>query len=155
MKKDELKSIVARIALERQPAYEALAEGYRNIIFLTEEDIHTIHETLIEAFGGKKDILDKSKIGSAVQAVKMATYYQNLEIIEAAACYLFYICQSHAFADGNKRVAASAMEVFLNLNGYRLRVENNSLARLVINIAKGGLEVIDIMQHLDAWAIKD
>ena len=37
--------------------------------------------------------------------------------MEVAAAYLFYLCRSHPFVDGNKRVALATCLVFLSENG--------------------------------------
>jgi death-on-curing protein len=51
-------------------------------------------------------------------------------IPEKAAAYGFFIAEAQAFIDGNKRAAAIAMEAFLILNAYELRMSDDDIADL-------------------------
>ena len=51
-------------------------------------------------------------------------------IPEKAAAYGFFIAEAQAFIDGNKRTAAIAMEAFLLLNRYELRMSDDEIAEL-------------------------
>jgi death-on-curing protein len=66
---------------------------------------------------GLKGLLD-----SALAQPK-ATFFGELlhrEIHDQAAAYLYHLVKNHPFLDGNKRVGAAVMEVFLRINGYVL-----------------------------------
>lgn len=51
----------------------------------------------------------------------MSGYYDSLE--EMAAALFESLLINHPFVDGNKRVAFFGTDVFLRLNGWKLRVE--------------------------------
>ncbi|MCR5335055.1 MAG: type II toxin-antitoxin system death-on-curing family toxin, partial [Synergistes sp.] len=47
------------------------------------------------------------------------------------------LVQNHAFIDGNKRIAAHAMLLFLALNGVELCYEQHELADIFLRLASG------------------
>jgi death-on-curing protein len=49
------------------------------------------------------------------------------------------LTQAHAFIDGNKRVAAVITEVFLELNGTQLTMNDGKIVSLFLDIAAGNL----------------
>ena len=62
-------------------------------------------------------------------------------IPEKAAAHAFFVAESQSFIDGNKRTAALALTVFLDLNGYELyEADETELADRLIEL---GSRVID------------
>ena len=86
--------------------------------YLTAEAVRTIHEQVLAAHGGMTGVRDESLLESAVAAPEATMTGVTLisEPVEIAAAYLFYICSSHAFLDGNKRTALASCLLFLKLN---------------------------------------
>jgi death-on-curing protein len=60
-------------------------------------------------------------------------------VATCAATYAFHLAQAHAFVDGNKRMAAAAAEIFLEINGARLALTNDLIVDLFLKIAAGEL----------------
>ena len=48
--------------------------------------------------------------------------------------------------DGNKRIGAHAMLVFLALNGIEMKYTQKELYETVLSVAAGGLEYEDLLQ---------
>jgi death-on-curing protein len=110
-------------------------------VFLSVENILSIHARMIAEFGGAEGVVDHGMLESAV-AMPTASFAGELlhESLPAmAAAYLFHICKNHPFIDGNKRTAVVAAEIFLNVNGLRLHVSNADLKRLCLGIASGDI----------------
>lgn len=64
--------------------------------------------------------------------------------IEAkAAALLHSICLNHALVDGNKRLAALATMVFLDINGKEPTLTNADLFDLTMAVASGELRDVD------------
>lgn len=64
--------------------------------------------------------------------------------IEAkAAALLHSICLNHALVDGNKRLAALATMVFLDINGKEPTLTNADLFDLTMAVASGDLRDVD------------
>ena len=76
--------------------------------------------------------------------------YLHRDLPEMAAAYLFHVCQNHAFLDGNKRVAAAAAIMFLDLNGTELSLTEDEMERLALAVARGErskTEIADILRR--------
>jgi death-on-curing protein len=108
-------------------------------VFLSIEDVLSIHERMIEEFGGMPGIADRGLLESAVSmpTAGFAGELLHKSGSSMAAAYLFHLCKNHPFFDGNKRVAVVAAEVFLNINEMRLDVSNEELKELCLGVAAG------------------
>jgi len=107
--------------------------------FLSVEHVLAIHRRVIADFGGDPTLRDRGLLESAVMmpAAQYGGKFLHPGIAAMAAAYLFHICRNHAFADGNKRTALAAAEVFLLLNGRQLRATNREVERLTLAVAEG------------------
>ena len=58
------------------------------------------------------------------------------------------IC-NHAFLDGNKRIGAHAMLIFLALNGIELAYTQEELSDMILNVASGdsSFEDLGLVDH--------
>jgi death-on-curing protein len=108
-------------------------------LFLTLDEVITIHRDQVERYGGSQGVRDWGLLKSAV-AMPAAAYggqYLHTDLCEMAAAYLFHIVQNHPFIDGNKRVGAVAADVFLALNDVRFGAKEDDYADLVLSVARG------------------
>ncbi|MBQ7604702.1 MAG: type II toxin-antitoxin system death-on-curing family toxin, partial [Clostridia bacterium] len=62
----------------------------------------------------------------------------------------FGLIQNHAFIDGNKRIGAHAMLVFLALNGYVFSYTQKELAEIVLSVAAGEKDCDDLLFWLQS-----
>jgi len=108
-------------------------------IFLSIENILSIHARMISEFGGMPGVADQGLLESAVSmpAAGFRGGFLHESLPAMAAAYLFHICKNHPFFDGNKRVAVVASEIFLNINGMQLDVDNEELKQLCLGVASG------------------
>ena len=53
------------------------------------------------------------------------------------------LARNHPFLDGNKRMAITAMSVFLRMNGFYLEVLQKELVRFSLDMAVGKLSDIE------------
>jgi len=74
---------------------------------------------LIDLFGGLHGVRDKGTVEAAVFRPQTG-YYNSLE--EEAAALMESLGNNHGFVDGNKRIAFSAADTFLRINGFYLDV---------------------------------
>jgi death-on-curing protein len=75
-------------------------------------------------------------------------FYQNADIAELAAAYGYGISSNHPFLDGNKRTAFVVVELFLNLNGYELKADDNICVQTFLSLAAGTLSEKDLATWL-------
>jgi death-on-curing protein len=94
---------------------------------------------MIDEFGGLSGVADQGLLESAVAmpSAGFAGEFLHKNLPAMAAAYLFHICKNHPFFDGNKRVAVVASEIFLNINGMQLDVDNEELKQLCLGVAAG------------------
>ena len=100
------------------------------VIYPTLQETLELHEQLIQRFGGSAGVRDLGLLESALLRPQTG-YYDTLSL--QAAALLQSLIQNHCFIDGNKRVAFSAVAIFLRMNGYRLKVEAESGESFLIN----------------------
>lgn len=87
--------------------------------YLTVAEIYRMQHLLIERFGGTPGIRDRGAIEAAVFRPQTG-YYNSIE--EEAAALMESLGNNHGFLDGNKRIAFTAVDVFLRRNGFYLEV---------------------------------
>jgi|SRR5580698_3106108 death-on-curing protein len=92
--------------------------------YLTTADALFFHQRLIERYGGAGGIRDAGALESALHRPQTG-YYDTL--IHEAAALLESLVQSHAFVDGNKRVAFALVDVFLRINGHTIAADSGSI----------------------------
>lgn len=106
---------------------------------LSKRQILLLHSALIEAFGGSDGVRDDGLLESAL-AAPFQTFdgepiYPSVQ--SKAAQLGFGLIRNHPFVDGNKRIGAHAMLVFLELNGIVLRYEQQDLIDIILAVASG------------------
>jgi death-on-curing protein len=111
-------------------------------VFLTLDEVLTIHRDQLTRYGGAQGIHDLGLLLSAL-AQPAATFggqFLHADLLEMAAAYLFHIVQNHPFIDGNKRVGAVAALVFLELNDLEVNATDDELESLVWGVAQGQVD---------------
>ena len=88
--------------------------------YLTVAEIYQMQHRLIDMFGGLHGVRDKGAVEAAVFRPQTG-YYNSIE--EEAAALMESLANNHGFLDGNKRIAFTAVDVFLRRNGFYLKVE--------------------------------
>lgn len=102
------------------------------IRYLTTEQIIDMNRRLLKATGG---LIFAVRDGDRIEHIAPVRDRDRIEYVTAivqdddkfptlwdkAALYLHRLARSQAFADGNKRTALEAADVFLGLNGYDFR----------------------------------
>jgi death-on-curing protein len=101
---------------------------------LTLDEVLAIHKGLVERFGGLEGVRDLGLLESALYRPRTG-YYKDLA--EMAAALFESLLMNHAFVDGNKRIAFFATDIFLRLNGWKLRVEPKSAHEFLIGLLEG------------------
>jgi death-on-curing protein len=113
--------------------------------FLTVVDALTLHDVLIQRYGGSAGIRDIGALESAL--FRPQTGYYDNTIAEAAAL-LESLAINHPFIDGNKRIAFAVADVFLRINGYRIISQPMAIYADMMQMFESG--TFDIA-HLEPW----
>lgn len=99
--------------------------------FLSVDEVLAIQERLIDRFGGDHGVRDQGLLESALFRPQTG-YYTHIE--EMAAALFESLLINHAFIDGNKRVAFFATDVFLRLNGWKLKTTADDGERFIVGM---------------------
>jgi death-on-curing protein len=119
---------------------------------LTLADVIGLHAEVMRRFGQPANPLrDEGALESAVMRTRMASHYEDADIIRQAALMAVGVSQAQAFLDGNKRTALSATIVFLELNGLRFTDESVAFARELERIAERPGERDAATDDFGAW----
>ncbi len=106
-----------------------------------------LHSQLIESTGGCKGIRDYGLLDSALESPFQffdgEELYPSIQSKAARLCY--GLVKNHAMIDGNKRIGAHAMLVFLAVNGYELKYTQKELSDIILDVAAGKKEYEDIL----------
>jgi death-on-curing protein len=81
--------------------------------------------------------------------------YNNPDIFELTANYLFHIIKNHPFVDGNKRIGLIAAITFLELNDFPCIYNQEQLYILTIGIADSSIKKDDIALLLKKWLFQN
>ena len=113
--------------------------------YLTIADAMALHEILIRRYGGSPGLRDPGALEAALFRPQTG-YYPDL-VAEAAALFES-LAVNHPFVDGNKRVAFAAVDVFLRINGYRIRRAPMDIHADMLRMFDTG--TFDIL-HIEPW----
>jgi death-on-curing protein len=120
------------------------------INYLIPEQVLFIHSRVIEATGGSHGVRDLGLLLSALGRPQASFEENDLyhDIFAKAASLLDSLVRNHPFVDGNKRTAITSAALFLLINGYTLRAENEEIVRFTLACAQGWLSLEEIEEWL-------
>ena len=109
-----------------------------------------LHASLIKATGGIDGIRDEGMLDLALnnpfQSFGEKELYPSIQAKAARLC--FGLVKNHAMSDGNKRLGAHTMLVFLSLNGYELSYSQKELSDVILALASGNIGEKEILQWI-------
>ena len=125
------------------------------IRFLRLDEVMALHADQIERNGGGAGVRDLGLLESAVAAPESSfgDGYLHGTLAEMAAAYLFHLAKNRAFVDGNKRVAAAAMIMFVYLNDGDIVCNEDELVELTLGVATGAKTKAEVAVFLAAHVI--
>ncbi len=107
------------------------------MIKLSKEQVLMLHKELIKETGGTEGVRDENLLDSALNApFQEFDGVEEYATIQQKAARLGYgLVKNHAFVDGNKRIGAHTMLIFLKLNNVELEYKQNELTDTFLKIA--------------------
>ncbi len=122
------------------------------IHYLSVADVIALHYAIMERFGRTDASLrDEGLLESAVMRSRMASYYEQADLIRQCALLAVSISQAQAFTDGNKRAAFAACDVFLRINGFIYMGNPLSLAQQLEQIATRITSLEEAVRQFEQW----
>ena len=117
---------------------------------LSKEHILMLHAQLIKEFGGSDGIRDFNLLDSALESPFQT--FDGVELypsLQAKAARLGYgLIKNQCMLDGNKRIGAHAMLVFLAINGIDLAYSQKELYEVILGIADGSQGYEDLLSWI-------
>lgn len=122
------------------------------MIVLSAQKVLQLHRFLMQETGGLDGLRDEDLFDSAVQG-PFATFggqelYPGIE--EKAAKLGVTLTKNHAFLDGNKRIGAFALLIFLDVNGVAMEYSDDDLIAMGLGMADSTLDYEEVL----GWIIK-
>ena len=118
--------------------------------FLSKHQILMLHQHLIDETGGSPGLRDEGLLDSALNAPFQifgdTSAYPSLQQKAVRLCY--GLVKNHPFIDGNKRIGAHAMLVFLSVNGLELSYTHQELSDIILQVAAGEKGYDDLLMWL-------
>lgn len=102
--------------------------------------VRAVHEEQLSEHGGAVGQRDEGLLDSALARPLHLAAYGEPDAAALAAAYGFGLARNHPFIDGNKRTAFVAVELFLQLNGWRLMANDVDCVLTMLSLAAGSLE---------------
>ena len=120
------------------------------MIILSKEQILRLHSQLISETGGTDGLRDEGMLESALtapfQVFDETEVYPSIQ--QKAARLGFGLVKNHAFIDGNKRIGAHVMLVFLALNHIELDYTQRELSVTILKVADGSYTFDDLLKWI-------
>ena len=117
---------------------------------LSKRQILLLHKQLIAATGGSSGLRDEGLLESALAAPFQS--FAGVEVypsVQQKAARLGYgLVKNHPFVDGNKRIGAHTMLVFLALNGIELEHTQEELVEIILRVASDKADCKDLLQWI-------
>jgi death on curing protein len=120
------------------------------------DDVISIHELLIQEYGGSHGIRDIQLLRSALERPYSGLYDTELypTIESKAAVLLDSIVKNHAFVDGNKRIGYVVMRLFLRLNNLDISTSEDNKYAFVIKIANNQIDIDEITKWIQEHLVR-
>ena len=111
-------------------------------VYLSLQQVLTLLEDLVGAFGGLSGIRDRGLLESALARPAMTFAGEDLypDLAAKAAALMHSLVLNHPFVDGNKRSAVAAAELFLSINGQMVMASDKELELITLSAAEGKVE---------------
>jgi death-on-curing protein len=118
---------------------------------LTPEMIRLIHNKAIERYGGLQGEHNSGLIDYMADKPFMTVFGEELypELFVKAAVYFHGLAERQYFADANKRTAYACMLTFLDMNGYIVTVDDDTLYEVALKVATKQIELEELAKWIE------
>ena len=122
-------------------------------LYLTVAEAAEIHRAMIEEHGGSHGLRDLGALESALFRPQSGYY---ADIVAESCALLESLAINHPFVDGNKRVAYGSMEVFLLINGWKVKASEKQIYNFMMRLFETGkFELAELEKWFRPRIVKD
>ena len=120
------------------------------MIRLSKSQIMLLDEQILEATGGSTGLRDEGILESALNTPFQTFGGEDVypSIPQKAARLCFGLVKNHSFLDGNKRIGAHVMLVFLALNGIQLQYTQTEFSDMILQLAAGTISASEVLEWI-------
>jgi death-on-curing protein len=109
-------------------------------VWINKAALMLAHRQSLAEYVGLEGIRDEGLLESALARPKNLYSYEGIkDVSRLAVSYAVGILRNHPFADGNKRAAFIALNIFLGCNGLRLKVDAFEAGNIFLRLLQGRL----------------
>ena len=108
-------------------------------VWIAKAVVLALHGEPLAEHGGREGLRDEGLLESGLDRPKNLSRYVAPDIAALAASYAFALARNHPFIDGNKRVSFVVTELFLDLNGFELTLDDAAAVATWLALASGEL----------------
>jgi death-on-curing protein len=125
--------------------------------YLVPEQVLFLHSRLIEETGCAHGVRDLAMLLSALGRPRATFDGKELYpgVFPKAAALMDSLIRNPPFVDGNKRTGITAAGLFLRINGYALRVQDDEMVRFTLACAQAQVALEDIALWLQQFSFPD
>lgn len=120
--------------------------------WLDERSARAFHSVLIAEHGGLDGMRDDNLLLSTLARPRNLQAHGTPSLFEMAAALGFGLARNHPAADGNKRIALAAIDVFLQLNGWELVAAEPEAVVVISELAAGEIDEAELARWIEANA---
>ncbi|MBN8568575.1 MAG: type II toxin-antitoxin system death-on-curing family toxin [Ignavibacteria bacterium] len=124
---------------------------------MTSGEVISIHEILIEEFGGSNGLRDLGLLESSVNRIYQT--FEGKELypspVEKAAAIFESLINNHPFIDGNKRIAYVMLRSILLNNKLDINAKESDKYSFVISAASGKMNFTEIKEWIEKNSIEN
>lgn len=111
--------------------------------YVTPLEVMLMQRVLIERFGGTHGLRDAGALEAALFRPQSG-YYED--IVSEASALFESLAMNHPFLDGNKRIAFATVDVFLRVNGFRIRAKPMAIHKWMLGHLEAGTFTIAVIE---------
>lgn len=120
--------------------------------WLLRDAVVAVQKMLTAEHGGLDGIRDEGMLESALgRARNRFLYAPESTLSDLAACYAYGLARNHPFLDGNKRIAITAVAMFLGDNGKGFHPDKMDALKTFLALAAGELSE----EELAVWVAEN
>lgn len=119
----------------------------KQIIYISIEDVLTIHDDVLRIYWWLAWVKDKQQIESVLQHIQNNEYYPTL--LEKSTHLFFWLIKFHSFNDGNKRTAISILSIFFMIHDINIPSLVTKLEDIAVWVASNNISKDELQKYLE------
>lgn len=116
--------------------------------FLKVDEVIEINKLTTAEHGGLHVLRDRHLLESSLTNPQNLHHYQTSDIYTLASNYAISIIKNHPFLDGNKRTGFLAMDLFLRMNGKKIKFPHKEAVEMMVKVAISEVKIEELSDWL-------